>query len=208
MFLGALVIVACGSDSSSNGKSESVKAPSELPECNSETDGQSLFVESENADYVCEGGKWNSGMADAESSSSAKPGSSCGNSGTSSAANSSSSEKAPASSSNAAIESGDEFPACTSELQDTILQNKAFFRKTIILSATAENGARRLRSNMTLTSGVPARTAKSERGASIPKTAMFTTGRSGAWQQMWKSRSAAVRKKLRTALAFTTKPIT
>lgn len=63
MLLGALVIVACGSDSSSNGKSESVKAPS---------------------------------------------------------------EKAPASSSNAAIESGDEFPACTSELQDTILQNKAF----------------------------------------------------------------------------------
>ena len=56
----ALLLAACGDDSSNNAeeKIEVVSSIDALDDCTSKLEGDTVFVKSEKADYICKGGKW------------------------------------------------------------------------------------------------------------------------------------------------------
>ena len=53
-----LGIIACGDDSSSSSKTDIFSTKDDLPECTEKIAGDTLYVESDSADYFCEDGEW------------------------------------------------------------------------------------------------------------------------------------------------------
>ena len=53
-----LGIIACGDDSSSSSKLDIFSTKDDLPECTEKIAGDTLYVESDSADYFCEDGEW------------------------------------------------------------------------------------------------------------------------------------------------------
>ena len=53
-----LGIIACGDDSSSSSKTDIFSTKDNLPECTEKIAGDTLYVESDSADYFCEDGEW------------------------------------------------------------------------------------------------------------------------------------------------------
>ena len=52
-------LFACGDDSSSGSKDQDIfSTKDDLPECTEKIAGDTLYVESDSADYFCEDGKW------------------------------------------------------------------------------------------------------------------------------------------------------
>ena len=54
----ALTLAACGDDSSSGSKTDVFSTKDDLPECTEKITGDTLYVESDSADYFCDGGEW------------------------------------------------------------------------------------------------------------------------------------------------------
>ncbi|MCI6873538.1 hypothetical protein, partial [Hallerella sp.] len=79
-----LSLFACGEDSSSGSKDQDIfSTKDDLPECTEKIAGDTLYVESDSADYFCEDGKWilvgdttGTDTSDVSSSSGKKPSSS------------------------------------------------------------------------------------------------------------------------------------
>ena len=77
-------LFACGDDSSSGSKDQDIfSTKDDLPECTEKIAGDTLYVESDSADYFCEDGKWilvgdttGTDTSDVSSSSGKKPSSS------------------------------------------------------------------------------------------------------------------------------------
>ena len=53
-----LSLFACGDDSSSGSKTDVFSTKDDLPECTEKITGDTLYVESDSADYFCEDGEW------------------------------------------------------------------------------------------------------------------------------------------------------
>ena len=53
-----LGIIACGDDSSSSSKTDIFSTKDDLPECTEKIAGDTLYVESDSADYFCDNGEW------------------------------------------------------------------------------------------------------------------------------------------------------
>ena len=53
-----LGIIACGDDSSSSSKTDIFSTKDDLPECTEKIAGDTLYVESDSADYFCDDGEW------------------------------------------------------------------------------------------------------------------------------------------------------
>ncbi len=100
-----LALTACGSDSSTSSKEESVNvfdSKDDLPECSDSLGLDSAYVGADSALYVCADGKWTAAdSSDTETSSSSDAKNSSGSKGSSSSANGSSSSAATSSSSDA-----------------------------------------------------------------------------------------------------------
>ncbi len=105
-FAGAfLALTACGSDSSTSSKGESVNvfdSEDNLPECSDSLGLDSAYVGADSSLYVCADGKWTAAdSSDVEKSSSSEAKNSSGSNGSSSSVNGSSSSKGASSSSDA-----------------------------------------------------------------------------------------------------------
>ena len=53
-----LSLFACGDDSSSGSKTDVFSTKDDLPECTEKITGDTLYVESDSADYFCEDSEW------------------------------------------------------------------------------------------------------------------------------------------------------
>ena len=132
-FAGAfLALTACGSDSSTSSKEESVNvfdSKDDLPECSDSLGLDSAYVGADSALYVCADGKWTAAdSSDTETSSSSDAKNSSGSKGSSSSANgSSSSEKSGTSSSSGEVNSSSSSvnASCSSQASSSSIESSS-----------------------------------------------------------------------------------
>ena len=111
----ALTLAACGDDSSSGSKTDVFSTKDDLPECTEKITGDTLYVESDSADYFCDGGEWvvvgdttATDSSDVSSSSGKNPSSSSADSSAADTLSSSSAADSLSSSSSAIVSSSSE----------------------------------------------------------------------------------------------------
>ncbi|MDD7297792.1 FISUMP domain-containing protein, partial [Fibrobacter intestinalis] len=110
-----LSLFACGDDSSSGSKTDVFSTKDDLPECTEKITGDTLYVESDSADYFCDGGEWvvvgdttATDSSDVSSSSGKNPSSSSADSSAADTLSSSSAADSLSSSSSAIVSSSSE----------------------------------------------------------------------------------------------------
>ena len=146
-----LGIIACGDDSSSSSKTPDIfSTKDDLPECTEKIAGDTLYVESDSADYFCDDGEWiivgdttatdtTANDTTAVSSSSGKPSSSSADSSAADTLSSSSAADSLSSSSSAEASSSSEAASSSSSLPIEMLKTCSDSITTISLYAIGDS---------------------------------------------------------------------
>ena len=141
-----LGIIACGDDSSSSSKTPDIfSTKDDLPECTEKIAGDTLYVESDSADYFCDDGEWalvgDTSATDttAVSSSSGKPSSSSADSSAADTLLSSSASDSLSSSSSTEASSSSEAASSSSALPIEMLKTCSDSITTISLYAIGDS---------------------------------------------------------------------